>query len=259
MQGKNLKSLKQNLITFLDKELQKTGRKTFVLGLSGGLDSAIVLALCSFVKKANTKAYILPTNISNTKNLDDALEVADKFNISTQIINISPIVEAYDKNLSPFRLGNLAARLRMSVLYDKSEEVNGVVVGTGNLSERLLGYSTIYGDLAYAFNPIGEIFKSELFDFARFLGIPKSIIDKAPSADLVPNQTDEKDLGYSYEELDSVLKSWYDDGLSFDELRDKFEPNLLNLVENRVKKNSFKLKMPPVAMIRRDSARNFIF
>lgn len=251
--------LRQKLVNFLDNQLKNSHRKTFILGLSGGLDSAVVLALCSLVKNSNTKAFILPTNSSNSKNLDDALEVANKFKVPTKIINISPIIKAYDENLPPFRLGNLAARVRMSVLYDKSEEFGGVVVGTGNLSERLLGYSTIYGDLACAFNPIGEIFKSELFDFAKFLGIPKSIIDKAPSADLVPNQTDEADLGYSYEVLDSVLKAWYDDGFSFGELKDKFEPNLLNLVENRVKKNSFKLQMPPIAMIRSNSARNSVF
>lgn len=254
-----MESLKQKLIDFLNTQLKLTSRKTFVLGLSGGLDSAVVLALCSFIKNSTTKAYMLPTNNSSKENLNDAKLCADKFEIDYETINISPILDAYNVNLSPYRLGNLAARVRMSILYDKCEDVNGVVVGTSNLSERLLGYSTIYGDTACAFNPLGEIFKSELYDFAKFLSIPENIIQKAPSADLIPNQTDEKDLGYSYKELDEILVKWYDDGQSFDSLRTKFDKNLVNTIEKRVTNNSFKLKMPNIAKIRSNSARNSIF
>ncbi|MBQ2430471.1 MAG: NAD(+) synthase, partial [Campylobacter sp.] len=131
-----------------------------------------------------------------------------------------------------------------------------VVVGTSNLSERLLGYGTIYGDMACAFNPIGEIFKTEIFEFAKFLKIDNKIIKKAPSADLWDGQSDEKDLGYSYKNLDKVLAEIYDKNANLDDLKAKFGENLVNFVTTRIKTNKFKLIQPKIAKIRKNLRTN---
>ncbi|MSN97085.1 NAD+ synthase [Campylobacter sp. FMV-PI01] len=245
----NFQRLKANLLNFLKQNLEKTGRNNFIIGISGGLDSAVVSALCSEI--SNTYGLILPTKISSTKNLIDAKKHCDKFGIPVETIDIEPILKKFNaNNLSTHRRGNLMARLRMCALYDYSEEKNAVVVGTSNLSERLLGYGTIYGDLACAFNPIGEIFKTELFEFAKFLDIDENIINKKPSAELFEGQNDEDDLGYSYKKLDEILKKFYDEKLNFKELGQIYDKNLVNFVENRVIKNAFKLEMPAIAKIR---------
>lgn len=249
---KNAK-LKDKLIKFLKKELAKTPCDSFVIGISGGLDSAVVSALCACVSPQNTHGIIMPTKTSSTKNLGDAINHCEKFGIIYENISIEPMLQAYEDTakLDNIRRGNLAARLRMCVLYDTSFKIGGVVVGTSNLSERLLGYGTIYGDLACAFNPIGEIFKSELFDFASYLGIDDEIIQKAPSADLWAGQSDEKDLGYTYKALDEVLSEFYDKGKSFDKLRKKYDEKIVNFIEDRINKNAFKRRMPHIANVRK--------
>lgn len=243
----DFQNLEKTLLKFLKQNLSKTGKKNLVIGLSGGLDSAVVSTLCN--KIAKTYAIILPTNLN--QNLDDAINHALKFGIEYKIINIKSMLESYpNQNLTNHRRGNIISRLRMLTLFDLSEELNAVVVGTSNLSERLLGYSTIYGDSAYAFNPIGELFKTEIFEFAKFLNINENIINKKPSADLFEGQSDESDLGYSYEELDFILKEIYDNKKSFKELEKIYDNNLVKFIENKMKKNSFKLKMPEIAKVR---------
>ena len=197
----------------------------------------------------------------------DGIFHCESFNIPYEIQEIAPFVEnftALNPGASALRIGNFAARVRMSLLYDYSAAKRGVVVGTSNLSERMLGYGTIYGDLACAFNPIGEIFKSDLFKFAKILCIDDAIIKKAPSADLWENQSDERELGYSYEILDSVLR----DIFSHEALRTKFRSGeqitandlkylqnsrhnqeLVKFVVRRILKNNFKLRAPAVARI----------
>ncbi|NLK66277.1 MAG: NAD+ synthase [Campylobacteraceae bacterium] len=245
-------NLERDLLEFLEENLKKTGKRNFIVGLSGGLDSAVVTALCSEVAK--TYAIIMPA--VKDANLDDALSHALKFNLTHEIVSIKPLLDAYpNQNLSNHRRGNLMARFRMVTLYDLSEEFDAVVVGTSNLSERLLGYSTIYGDSACAFNPIGEIFKTEIFKFAKHLNIDEKIISKSPSAELFEGQSDESDLGYSYEELDAVLKEYYDGGVSFDELKTKQDKNIVEFIEKRVRNNAFKLKMPEIAQIRSKSLK----
>ena len=147
------KNLEYKLVEFLEKSLKKTKQKNFVIGISGGLDSAVVSALCSKIKYAKTLGLVLPTKFSNSKNLDQPF--IDEF------LKIQP-------NSTKLEIGNFTARIRMNLLFDYSAKNHGVVVGTSNLSERLLGYGTIYGDMACAFNPIGEIFKTEIFEFAKF-------------------------------------------------------------------------------------------
>lgn len=257
----DFKNLENNLLNFLETNLKATSRKSFILGLSGGLDSAVVSTLCQ--KVAPTYAKIMPTNSSNKSNLNDAINHCEKFNINYEILSIEPLIKTYKSlfengEISAHRLGNLAARFRMITLYDFSQNLNAVVVGTSNLSELMLGYGTIYGDLACAFNPIGEIFKTEIFKFAKHLKIDEKIILKKPSADLFEGQSDEDDLGYSYEILDKVLIKIYDNDLKFDDLIKEFDENLVKFIFTKIEQNSFKRHMPKVANIRTNSA-NTIF
>lgn len=227
--------------------------KNFIIGVSGGLDSAVVATLCAKISPRNTYALLLPTNLSSVKNLEDGINLCKKLDINHKVISIEPILQAYktsiDETLTDLRMGNLCARIRMSLLYDYSAKIGGFVVGTSNKSELMLGYGTIYGDMACAINPIGEIFKSDIFEFAKFLKIDNDIILKKPSADLWQNQDDESDIGFSYSELDPVLKFITKNGINKTELFAKFNHILVEKVLYMMDKNSFKLHLPKIAKI----------
>ena len=247
-----IKNIKQNLMSFLKEEVLKTGLKKITLGLSGGLDSAVVAVLCKEVFDDNLNCVLMPSQFSSKASIDDAIELCKKFDIKYEIVSIEPMLSAYLKNMqeSSLRIGNFSARLRMSVLYDISARENSLVVGTSNKSELLLGYGTIFGDLACALNPIGNIYKSDLFEFAKYLGVNDSIVNKAPSADFFEGQSDESDLGYSYAKIDSLLKKMIDENRSKDELLALgFEDELIEDIKKRVKINEFKRKLPIIAKI----------
>ena len=250
----NYKNIKKQMITFLKDEVAKTGLSNVVVGLSGGLDSAIVAVLCKEVFGDNLSVVLLPSHMSSEASTKDALELCKKFNIRYEIIDITPMVKGYfddnAKDADPLRIGNLSARMRMSVLYDISARDNALVVGTSNKSELLLGYGTIFGDIACAINPLGQMYKSDEFEFARFLGVTSSIIDKKPSADLWEGQSDEDDLGYSYKMMDDTLKELIDKDKSKDELiLQGVEKVLIEMLEYRIKINSFKGELPIIANI----------
>ena len=248
-----IKNIKQNLMSFLKEEVLKTGLKKITLGLSGGLDSAVVAVLCKEVFDDNLNCVLMPSQFSSKASIDDAIELCKKFDIKYEIVSIEPMLSAYLKNMqeSSLRIGNFSARLRMSVLYDISARENSLVVGTSNKSELLLGYGTIFGDLACALNPIGNIYKSDLFEFAKYLGVNDSIVNKAPSADFFEGQSDEADLGYSYAKIDSLLKKMIDENRSKDELLALgFEDEFIEDIKKRVKINEFKRKLPIVAKYR---------
>ena len=247
-----IKNIKQNLISFLKEEVLKTGLKKITLGLSGGLDSAVVAVLCKEVFDDNLNCVLMPSQFSSKASIDDAIELCKKFDIKYEIVSIEPMLSAYLKNMqeSSLRIGNFSARLRMSVLYDISARENSLVVGTSNKSELLLGYGTIFGDLACALNPIGNLYKSDLFEFAKYLGVNDSIVNKAPSADFFEGQSDEADLGYSYAKIDSLLKKMIDENRSKDELLALgFEDEFIETIKKRVKINEFKRRLPIVAKI----------
>ena len=247
-----IKNIKQNLMSFLKEEVLKTGLKKITLGLSGGLDSAVVAVLCKEVFDDNLNCVLMPSQFSSKASIDDAVELCKKFDIKYEIVSIEPMLSAYLKNMqeSSLRIGNFSARLRMSVLYDISARENSLVVGTSNKSELLLGYGTIFGDLACALNPIGNIYKSDLFEFAKYLGVNDSIVNKAPSADFFEGQSDEADLGYSYAKIDSLLKKMIDENRSKDELLALgFEDEFIEDIKKRVKINEFKRKLPIIAKI----------
>ena len=251
----NYENLEKELLKFLENSLKKTNQKNFIIGISGGLDSAVVSALCAKIASAKTLGVILPTKYSNSKNLAHAISHCKKFKFQHEIIEIQGFIDEFLKiqpNSTKLEIGNFTARIRMNLLFDYSAKNHGVVVGTSNLSERLLGYGTIYGDMACAFNPIGEIFKSEIFEFAKFLKIDDEIINKAPSADLWEGQSDEKDLGYSYKNLDKVLLQIYDKKANLKDLKVEFGDEIVKFVTNRIKNNKFKLTQPKIAKVRKN-------
>ena len=167
------------LIKFIYEEITKTGLKKGICGLSGGIDSAVVAVLAKKALGDNFKAFMLPSQYSSKSSIEDAKKLCEKFNIDYEIISIAPLLEAYPIE-DKVRLGNFSARMRMAILYDKSAELNALVIGTSNKSELMLGYGTLFGDLASAINPIGDLYKSEIFEFASFLGVNEEISSLTP-------------------------------------------------------------------------------
>ncbi|MFX4281762.1 NAD+ synthase [Aliarcobacter butzleri] len=249
---KDWKKIKQYLISFLKDEVSKAGFEKVTVGLSGGLDSAVVAILCKEAFGKNLNCVLMPSQFSSQSSIEHAIEVCEKFDIRYDIVSIEPMVSAFLKNMDndKLRIGNFSARMRMSVLYDISFKEKSLVVGTSNKSELLLGYGTIFGDIACAINPIGEIYKSDEFEFAKLLGVPESILTKAPSADLWEGQSDEDELGHTYKEIDDLLKLMVDDKKSKDELlKLGFEASFIDKINNRMKANAFKGKLPMIAKL----------
>lgn len=249
----NWLDIKEQLINFLKEEVSKNGFEKVTVGLSGGLDSAVVAVLCNEAFGNNLNCVLMPSQFSSLSSTEDAIELCEKFDIRYEIVPIEPMVSAYIDNMDEdrLRIGNFSARMRMSVLYDISSREKSLVVGTSNKSELLLGYGTIFGDIACAINPIGEIYKSDEFEFAKLLGVPQSIIKKAPSADLWEGQSDEDELGYSYKQMDDALKLMVDENKSKEELLSlDIEEKLIDLLNYRIKSNAFKGKLPTIAKIR---------
>ena len=249
---KDWKKIKQYLISFLKDEVSKAGFEKVTVGLSGGLDSAVVAILCKEAFGKNLNCVLMPSQFSSQSSIEHAIEVCEKFDIRYDIVSIEPMVSAFLKNMDndKLRIGNFSARMRMSVLYDISFKEKSLVVGTSNKSELLLGYGTIFADIACAINPIGEIYKSDEFEFAKLLGVPESILTKAPSADLWEGQSDEDELGHTYKEIDDLLKLMVDDKKSKDELlKLGFEASFIDKINNRMKANAFKGKLPTIAKL----------
>ena len=246
-------NIKDQMITFLKEEVTNTGLEKVVVGISGGLDSAIVAVLCKEVFGDNVHGVLMPSHYSSNASAKDAIELCKKFDIKYEIVEIAPMVKGYFDNVkdaSALRIGNLSARMRMSVLYDISARDSSLVVGTSNKSEILLGYGTLFGDTACAINPIGQMYKSDEFEFARFLGVTDAIINKPPSADLWEGQSDEEELGYSYKTMDDVLKKLVDENISKDELLGiGIDEKLISMLQYRIKANAFKGKLPTIANI----------
>ncbi len=251
--------IEEFLIKFIYEEITKTGLKKGILGLSGGIDSAVVAVLAKKALGDNFKAFLLPSQYSSKSSIDDAKKLCEKFDIDYEIISIAPLLEAY-KIDDKVRFGNFSARMRMAVLYDKSAELNALVIGTSNKSELMLGYGTLFGDLASALNPIGDLYKTEIFEFAGYLGVNEEIISKPPSADLWEGQSDEADLGYSYEVLDEVLRDFVDNRATKEELLKKYDKNLVEFVLKKVYQNQFKRKPPIIVKLKaRTIGHDFLY
>ncbi len=247
------------LIRFIYEEITKTGLKRGICGLSGGIDSAVVAVLAKKALGENFKAFMLPSQYSSKSSVEDAKELCEKFDIDYEIISIAPLLEAYPIE-DRVRFGNFSARMRMAILYDKSAELGALVIGTSNKSELMLGYGTLFGDLASALNPIGDLYKTEIFEFAEYLGVPDSIINKPPSADLWEGQSDEKELGYSYAQIDPVLEDFVDNRATKEELLRKYDQDLVEFVLKKVYQNQFKRKPPIIAKLKsRTIGHDFLY
>jgi NAD+ synthase len=242
------------LTGFIRSELHRVGFTRGVIGLSGGIDSAVSCTLAAEALGAeNVLAVRLPYRTSSQNSLDDAQRVIDALGVPSLTLDISGMVDAlyaHFPDASPLRRGNAMARARMIALYDQSEAFGGLVIGTGNKTEILLGYSTLYGDAACAINPLGDLYKTQVRQLARGIGVPPEIVEKAPSADLWIGQTDEGELGFTYEEVDRLLVLLVDGRYSPEECVDAgFEPAFVEGVARRIQRNHFKRLMPPIAKI----------
>jgi len=238
---------------FLNDEVRKTGIENVVVGLSGGLDSAVVAVLAQKTFGSNLLCVKMPSQYSSKSSLEDADELCRDFDIKVTTASIEPMLRAYEElnpDLDNLRKGNFSSRMRMSTLFDISARESALVLGTSNKSELMLGYGTLYGDLASAVNPIGDLYKSEVYELARYLGVSKSIIDKPPSADLWDGQSDEDDLGYTYAQLDKALKLYVEDRLSRDDIvKMGIDSKMLDMIITRIFRNHFKRKMPVIAKL----------
>jgi NAD+ synthase len=250
----NTNLAREILSGFIKSEVTRVGFSRAVIGLSGGLDSALSCALAvDALGKENVLAVRMPYRTSNKDSLDDAQLLIDQLDIPTKTIEITEMVEPLfkvDPEISNMRKGNIMARERMIVLYDQSEAFKGLVIGTSNKTEILLGYSTMYGDSASAMNPIGDLYKTQVRQLSRAMDIPAPILDKPPSADLWVGQTDEGELGFTYDEVDKLLYLLVDQRYSADEAVEAgFNKKFVDAVCTRIRRNQFKRMLPPIAKV----------
>jgi len=242
------------LTGFIKSEITRVGFKGAVIGLSGGIDSALSCVLAAKALGAeNVLAVRMPYKDSSRDSLQHAQLLIDQLGVQSKTIEITDIVEPIfrlDPDISNKRKGNIMARARMVVLYDQTEVFKGLVIGTSNKTEILLGYSTLYGDSASALNPIGDLYKTQVRQLSQALNIPAPIIDKPPSADLWAGQTDENELGFTYEEVDQLLYLIVDQRYSPQEaVQAGFDEKFVNAVATRVRRNQFKRMQPPIAKV----------
>ena len=239
---------------FIRGQLRQAGFERALLGLSGGIDSALVAYLTAeAIGAERLLCVIMPYRTSSPASRTDAEEVVRRLGAKSEVVDISPMVDGYfgaDADASSLRRGNFMARMRMAVLYDRSVTWGGLVVGTGNKTESLIGYTTLFGDSACAFNPIGDLYKSQVRQLAQEIGVPEAIIRKAPSADLWPGQTDEAEANFTYPQLDRLLYWRIDKRRSVDEVVALgFAPELVERVDRMVAGSEFKRQVPPVAKL----------
>jgi NAD+ synthase len=244
------------LVDFIRREVTRVGVEAVVLGLSGGVDSAVAAALAAkALGPKHVLAVLMPYRTSSDASLADAHTVAKALGIETLEVDITPQIDAYFAKIpdaSERRRGNKMARERMTVLYDLSAARSALVLGTSNKTELLLGYGTLYGDMASALNPIGDLYKTQVWGLAEHLGLPKSVIGKAPTADLEPGQTDEQDLGFGYHDVDRLLYRMVDERAERDDLAAAgFDAAFVEKVHSMIRGSQFKRRLPIIAKVSR--------
>jgi NAD+ synthase len=253
----DLENTKSNLVDFIRRELSTAGLNRLVLGISGGVDSALSTFLSvEAIGSENLVGVILPYKTSNPENEADAADLIKNLGLKSYRVDITPQIDIYFEHFpdaDKIRRGNKMARERMSILYDISAAERALVVGTSNKTEIFLGYGTMFGDLACAFNPLGDMYKTQVRALAKFMGVPDKIIAKIPSADLFTGQTDEGDFGYSYEDIDKLLYSLVNLGYSPERCRSEgFDSSMIDRVVRLMIDNEFKRDSASIARVSDD-------
>lgn len=238
---------------FIRETLAASGHTSLVVGLSGGIDSAVAAGLAVRALGADkVLGLMLPYATSSEASLTDAALVAAKLGLRTEKVEITPMADAFLAGIPAgdrVRRGNIMARCRMVVLYDRSARDGSLVLGTGNRTEGLLGYTTMFGDNACALNPIGQLYKTEVRLLSAWLELPETVLTKAPSADLWAGQSDEDELGFTYAEVDRLLHHLVDEGLGRRQLEELgFAAGMVEKVRGRVRAMAFKRRPAPVAV-----------
>lgn len=247
--------LTETILTgFIKSELNRVGFSKTLLGLSGGLDSAVSLYLSAkALGPENVLALRMPYKTSPQNTLDDAQTMINDLGVPSMTIEITDIVDPLInrfEDMTKLRAGNIMARMRMIVLYDQSVAFNGLVMGTSNKTEMLLGYSTVFGDAAAALQPIGDLYKTQVRQLAKYLGVPDKVLEKAPSADLWDGQTDEGELGFTYAEVDKLLYLLVDQRYHPEDcVEEGFLKPFIDKVMGLMRRNHFKRVMPPIAKL----------
>jgi NAD+ synthase len=252
--GLNAELARRIIVRFLADGIRRHGFEKGVVGLSGGLDSALTAYLAAeALGSGNVRGVAMPYRESDPASLECAEAVARATGIELETVSITPRAEPYLATLPEeerVRRGNVLARQRMVVLYDLSARDHALVVGTSNKTEILLGYTTLYGDSACALAPIGDLYKTQVRELARHMGVPARILSRPPSADLWEGQTDEAEIGFTYEEMDRLLARMVDDRIDADRLVEEgFAPEMIRRVRKMIRTSQFKRRMPPVAKL----------
>lgn len=250
----NPESVRKILTGFIRSEISRAGYTRAVVNLSGGLDSSLTCYLAVEALGAeNVLALLLPYKSSTPDSLEHSEMVINALGVQSLTIPITDMADALIgrfPDMSRVRQGNIMARIRMIVLYDQSEVFHALPVGTGNKTEILLGYTTLYGDSASAINPLGDLYKTQVRQLARSIGVPAVIIDKPPTADLWLGQTDEGELGFTYEEVDQLLYLLVDQRYKPEDcIQAGFSESFVSTVIERIRRNQFKRLMPPIAKL----------
>ena len=260
----DLETARTTMRRFIKGKLLQAGSNGYVLGLSGGVDSSLAAALAvEAVGPDKVLGVMMPYKTSSESSITDAELLAKHLGIEHQRVDISPMVDAYFSNIDDslrIRAGNKMARERMAILFDIAQKTGRLVLGTGNRTESCLGYTTWYGDSACSINPVGELYKTEIRAMAELLGLPEQIITKIPSADLWVGQTDEDEIGLTYDTIDKILKRIVDeDFLSISSLvKEGFDSRDISRVVSLLNLNSFKRRQPDVAPLGRGQVPDYI-
>ncbi|MCH8028111.1 MAG: NAD+ synthase [candidate division Zixibacteria bacterium] len=260
----DLETARTTIRRFIKGKLLQAGSNGYVLGLSGGVDSSLAAALAvEAVGPEKVLGVLMPYKTSSDSSITDAELLVKHLGIEHQRVDISAMVDAYFSNIDDslkIRAGNKMARERMAILFDIAQETGRLVLGTGNRTESCLGYTTWYGDSACSINPVGELYKTEIRAMAELLGLPEQIITKIPSADLWVGQTDEDEIGVTYDTIDKILKRIVDeDFLSISSLvKEGFDSRDISRVVSLLNLNSFKRRQPDVAPLGRGLVPDYI-
>jgi NAD+ synthase len=247
-----VESTRLSLVDFLREGFRSAGLNRAVVGLSGGIDSTLSCFLAvAALGRENVLGIRMPYKTSSRESLDHSQLVIDQLKIESLTIEITPMVEPLVNKfpqMNALRMGNIMARQRMIVLYDQSAATDALVVGTGNKTEIILGYTTLYGDSACALNPIGDLYKTQVRQMAAHMGVPDIILHKPPSADLWQGQTDEGEMGVTYEMVDKLLFMLVEEGKNIEDcLKAGFSRDFIRSVFSRARRNRFKRALPPIA------------